>query len=79
MLDFCNILNPTFGICREKERIAFNYLTTQKYAGEQAVLDVWREGLEVQLTIQLMQPRLLVPLHLANRDPSFFVVAGKHI
>lgn len=61
---------------REKERIAFNYLTTQKYAGEQAVLDVWREGLEVQLTIQLMQPRLLVPLHLANKDPSFFVVAG---
>lgn len=61
---------------REKERIAFNYLTSQKYSGEQAVLDVWRDGQEVQLTIQLMRPRLLVPLHLANADPSFFVVAG---
>ena len=41
------------------------------------MLDVWREGKEVQLTIQLMRPRLLVPLHLANKDPSFFVVAGQ--
>ena len=64
--------------CREKERIAFNYLTSQKYSGEQAVLDVWRDGEEVQLTIQLMRPRLLVPLHLDNTDPSFFVVAGQH-
>lgn len=62
--------------CRDKERIAFNYLTSQKFSGEQAVVEVWREGREVQLTIQLMQPRLLVPLHLANKDPSFFVVAG---
>lgn len=62
--------------CREKERIAFNYLTSQKYSGEQAVLDVWRDGQDVQLTIHLMRPRLLVPLHLANADPSFFVVAG---
>lgn len=62
--------------CREKERIAFNYLTSQKYSGEHAVLDVWREEEEVQLTVQLMRPRLLVPLHLANADPSFFVVAG---
>lgn len=61
---------------REKERIAFNYLTSQKYSGEHAVLDVWREEEEVQLTVQLMRPRLLVPLHLANADPSFFVVAG---
>lgn len=64
------------GTCREKERIAFNYLTSQKYSGERAVLDVWREEKEVQLTVQLMRPRLLVPLHLANADPSFFVVAG---
>ena len=62
--------------CREKERIAFNYLTSQKYAGEHADLDVWREEQEVQLTVQLMRPRLLVPLHLTNSDPSFFVVAG---
>ena len=62
--------------CREKERIAFNYLTSQKYAGEHAVLDVWRQEGKVQLTVQLMRPRLLVPLHLTNADPSFFVVGG---
>ena len=62
--------------CREKERIAFNYLTSQKYAGEHAVLDVWRDAREIRLTVQLMRPRLLVPLHLSNADPSFFVVAG---
>ena len=63
-------------VCREKERIAFNYLTSQKYAGEHAVLDVWRNKEEISVTIQLMRPCLLVPLHLANADPSFFVVAG---
>ena len=40
------------------------------------MLDVWREQGDVQLTVQLMRPRLLVPLHLTNADPSFFVVAG---
>ena len=63
---------------REKERIAFNYLTSQKYSGEKAVLKVLREGLEVQVTVKLMRPSLLVPLHLDNQDPSFFVVAGQH-
>lgn len=62
--------------CREKERIAFNYLTSQKYSGEQAVLDIWREKKAMQVTVQLSRPRFLVPLHLANQDPSFFVVAG---
>lgn len=30
----------------------------------------------MQLTVQLMRPQLLVPLHLNNADPSFVVVAG---
>ena len=30
----------------------------------------------MQVTVQLSRPRFLVPLHLANQDPSFFVVAG---
>ena len=37
---------------------------------------VLREGAPLTLDVQLMKPTPLVPMHLAGRDPSFFVVAG---
>ena len=40
------------------------------------MLDVWQEGRELHLTFELMRPRMLVPPHLDNADPSFFVLAG---
>ena len=63
-------------VCRLGERIAFNYLVSQKYTGEQAELQVLRQGRPLTLAITLPRPAALVPLHLHGRDPSFFVVAG---
>ncbi|KAL4447366.1 hypothetical protein ABPG77_007399 [Micractinium sp. CCAP 211/92] len=58
------------------ERIAFSYLTSQKFTGDIATLDILREGKPMQLQIQLMRPNSLVPHHLGGSDPSYLVVAG---
>ncbi|KAK9842610.1 hypothetical protein WJX84_004330 [Apatococcus fuscideae] len=61
---------------RTGERIAFNFLVSQKYTGEAAILDVLRDGASQQLDINLTRPSALVPLHLNNTDPSYVVIAG---
>ena len=61
---------------RMGERIAFSYLVSQKYTGEHARLDIWRDGSEVNVEVKLDRPQPLVPLHLNGRDPSYLVVAG---
>ncbi|KAI7842528.1 hypothetical protein COHA_003882 [Chlorella ohadii] len=58
------------------ERIAFSYLTSQKFTGEVATLDVLRDGQPMRLEIKLMRPNALVPHHLNGREPSYLVVAG---
>ena len=62
--------------CRTGERIAFNYLISQKYTGEHAELEVLREGRPVALRVPLDRPHALVPLHLGGAQPSYLVVAG---
>jgi hypothetical protein len=64
-------------VCRTGERIAFNYLISQKYTGEFAQIDVLREGREVALHVPLDKPHALVPLHLNGQQPSYLVVAGE--
>jgi hypothetical protein len=49
---------------------------SQKYAGEQAALTVWRDGQELQMDVQLSRPQPLVPLHLDGGNPSYLIVAG---
>ncbi|EFN57946.1 hypothetical protein CHLNCDRAFT_34342 [Chlorella variabilis] len=58
------------------ERIAFSYLTSQKFTGDLATLDILREGKPMRLQIKLMRPNSLVQHHLGGRDPSYLVVAG---
>lgn len=65
------------GALRTGERIAFNFLVSQKYTGEAAKLDVLRDGASQQLDINLSRPSALVPLHLNNTDPSYVVIAGR--
>lgn len=69
-------LPDRLGACRIGERIAFNYLVSQKYTGEHADLEVLRKGQLMKLNMALARPAALVPLHLNGRDPSFFVIAG---
>ncbi|PRW56735.1 Protease Do-like 9 isoform A [Chlorella sorokiniana] len=58
------------------ERIAFSYLTSQKFTGEMATLDILRDGQPMRLEIKLMRPNALVQHHLNGREPSYLVVAG---
>ena len=61
---------------RAGERIAFSYLTSQKFTGDDCYLDILRESKEMSLTCRLMRPNSLIPHHLAGGDPSYLVVAG---
>ena len=61
---------------RSGERIAFSYLTSQKFVGDVCTLDVLRGGEPLTVDVKLMRPDALVPRHLAGADPAFLVVAG---
>jgi len=67
---------------RSGERISFSYLVSNKFIGEMARVRVLRqqEGgkkpkeLDVEFACGL--PRKLVPIHIQDRAPSYFIVAG---
>lgn len=61
---------------RTGERIAFSYLTSQKFTGEKAHLTIMRDGEVLQLDVELCLPSALVAPHLRGHDPSYMVVAG---
>jgi len=61
---------------RTGERIAFSYLISNKFVGDECVLRVLRKGEVLELPIRLSKPAALIPPHLCNRDPSYFIVAG---
>ncbi|KAK9813853.1 hypothetical protein WJX73_001994 [Symbiochloris irregularis] len=74
--DGIQIANDATVPFRVGERIAFNYLVSQKFSGETAELEVLRGGQPHTLQVTLTRPSPLVPLHLDGQDPSYFVIAG---
>ncbi|KAH7434289.1 hypothetical protein KP509_06G009600 [Ceratopteris richardii] len=61
---------------RPGERIALSFLVSQKFTGDTAVLGVLRDGKEIELMTTLRPPSLLIPVHLKNRQPTYFIIAG---
>ncbi|GAX82217.1 hypothetical protein CEUSTIGMA_g9645.t1 [Chlamydomonas eustigma] len=61
---------------RTGERIAFSYLISNKYIGDECSLDIWRGGEKVSCSLKLSKPEQLIPPHIGNADPSYFIVAG---
>lgn len=61
---------------RSGERIAFSYLTSQKFSGDECELLLLREGKEIVCNVKLQQYTGLIPHHLSGGDPSYLVVAG---
>ena len=61
---------------RTGERIAFSYLISNKYIGDECAVDILRDGQPVSLTVKLTKPEQLVPPHISNKDPSYFMAAG---
>ncbi|KAF0925643.1 hypothetical protein E2562_017218 [Oryza meyeriana var. granulata] len=61
---------------RSTERIAFRYLTSQKYAGDVAQLGVIRAGNIMKVQTVLQPRKHLVPFHVEGGQPSYLIVAG---
>ena len=61
---------------RSGERIAFSYLTSQKFSGDDCELVLLRHGEEITCNVILQQYTGLIPHHLSGGDPSYLVVAG---
>jgi len=54
----------------------FNYLFTKKFVGEFVKVSILRDQQEMEFEIQLSTNKLLVPAHLFDKSPSYFVHAG---
>jgi S1-C subfamily serine protease len=61
---------------RSGERIAFSYLTSQKFSGDTCELVLLRNREEIVRSVTLQQYTGLIPHHLSGGDPSYLVVAG---
>ncbi|WIA13005.1 hypothetical protein OEZ85_006615 [Tetradesmus obliquus] len=61
---------------RTGERIAFSYLISNKFVGEAARVVVLRDGKQQTFDINLSRPGVLMPPHLSNKAPSYFLVSG---
>lgn len=67
-------------VFRRHERVALSWLVAQKFYGESVKLKVLRDGRELELCVEELQPEAeLVPMHLHNTmhsGPSYLIVAG---
>jgi S1-C subfamily serine protease len=61
---------------RTGERIAFSYLISQRYIGDEVEVEVLRKGELLKFTLPLSTPRSLIPPHTSNQHPQYFIVAG---
>jgi len=61
---------------RRGERISLRHLTAQKFLGDECELTIWRDGGPMKVTMKLGPRISLVPLHLYDQLPSYFVHAG---
>ncbi|KAL4448419.1 hypothetical protein ABPG75_005638 [Micractinium tetrahymenae] len=61
---------------RTSERISMTHIITMKFVGENATLDVLRNGEPAQLNVTMKPPSPLVPFHLEGEDPPYLIVGG---
>lgn len=61
---------------RKGERVSYKFLVSQKFCGEKARLEILRDGKVMELDIDLLPPKKLIPVHIEGRPPSYFIAAG---
>ena len=61
---------------RSGERIGFSYLVSQKYTGDEATLRVLSGGAVREETVRLLAPAKLIPVHINNRPPTYYILGG---
>jgi len=61
---------------RRGERLLFRYIESTKFVGDEMEACVWRDGGEKKVSFKLQWYPHLVPLHLHDQLPSYYVYAG---
>ncbi|PSC68151.1 protease Do-like 9 [Micractinium conductrix] len=61
---------------RHGERVDFKWVVTQKHVGDTVRLSVMRGSKEQELQVKLSQYQYLIPPHLREAKPSYFMVGG---
>eukprot|EP00741_Cyanophora_paradoxa_P007220 tig00001094_g6985.t2 len=61
---------------RKGERIAFRYLTSQKFISDSCHLTLLRDGQVLEVSVMVDLVRQLVPVHLYDQLPSYYIFAG---
>ncbi|KAL1550224.1 Protease Do-like 2, chloroplastic [Salvia divinorum] len=61
---------------RSTERIAFRYLVSQKFSGDEAELGIIRGGQSMKVQVVLIPRVHLVPYHIEGDQPSYLIIAG---
>lgn len=61
---------------RTGERIAFSYLISQRYIGDEVEVEVLRNRELLKFKLPLSKPISLIPPHTSNQLPQYFIVAG---
>ncbi|KAF1888082.1 hypothetical protein Lal_00024094 [Lupinus albus] len=61
---------------RHGERIAFSYLISQKYSGDNAAIKVLRNSDVFKFDIKLDSHKRLIPAHSKGKPPSYYIIAG---
>lgn len=61
---------------RHGERIGFSYLVSQKYTGDKALVKILRNSKVHEFNIKLATHKRLIPAHIGNNPPSYYIIAG---
>ncbi|KAJ7945901.1 Protease Do-like 9 [Quillaja saponaria] len=61
---------------RHGERIAFSYLVSQKYTGDNARIKVLQNSEIINFDVKLETHKRLIPAHNKGVPPSYFIIAG---
>eukprot|EP01119_Soliformovum_irregulare_P010447 TRINITY_DN2570_c0_g1_i2.p1 TRINITY_DN2570_c0_g1~~TRINITY_DN2570_c0_g1_i2.p1 ORF type:complete len:524 (+),score=154.43 TRINITY_DN2570_c0_g1_i2:96-1667(+) len=75
-IDDVNIADDGTIPFRNGERISFRYVFMSKYVGDKCNLKILRGGKSQQVELILGLPEALVPAHLYDTLPSYFIHAG---
>ncbi|RZC61718.1 hypothetical protein C5167_023487 [Papaver somniferum] len=74
--DGIDIANDGTVLFTHGERIAFSYLVSQKYTGENAIIEVLRDSKILEFNIKLATRKRLIPANIKGNPPSYYIVAG---
>eukprot|EP00250_Pteridium_aquilinum_P009106 c18445_g1_i1 orf=494-1936(+) len=74
--DGVDIANDGTVAFRYGERIDFNYLVSEKYIGDEAIVRILRESVVKTFNIKLAAHKHLIPRHTNGRAPSYYIIGG---